>query len=385
MAMSSACGVCWLMTAGCLLTGALSIVKLLTKTGWPELTIQAGGYMVSCFGVAMRLAIEGKGRPPKGEGRWAWSAGLFMSMSMVICILSVKLGTPIGDLSSLVSINVVLSALLGRLLLGDPLRWCHAVSAFCAFSGALLISRPSILFGRPEVGATHTPDTAWLGYFLGPIAGFFDACTIISLRKCSSTSEWQIALVYYSQAAILLMLLMLVPGLEAHPLAKLEAAPAQAAMWIAAITAFDLPSMVIYGMAAKALPAALSATVDTASRMVLGFVADFLLFGEELHFLTCTGAGLMLLAVAVNAMVREQPLEAHLESNPPSTAQHESQDMEDDIASVASFAASEFVDVEPSARRNLGRIAQQLRLRFQQSKLGNAALGPVQTLGAASA
>jgi len=340
--------------------------------------------MMSCFGVSAYLAIEGKGWPPKGEGRWALSAGFFMSLSMVILILSVKLGTPIGDLSSLVSINVVISALLGRLLLGDPLRWCHAVSAFCAFSGALLISRPTMLFGRPEVGATHTPDTAWLGYLLGPIAGVFDACSIISFRKCYSTSEWQVAVAYYSQAAILLMLLMLVPGLEAHPLTKIQASPAQAAMWVAAITAWDMPAMVIYGMAAKALPAAWTATVDTASRMVLGFVADILLFGEELHFLTCTGAGLMLLAVAVNAMVREQPVEAHSESNP-STAQHESQDMEDDIASVASFAASEFVDVEPSARRNLGSIAQQLRLRLQQSKLGNTALGPVQTLGAASA
>jgi len=259
----------------------------------------------------------------------------------------------------------------------------------------LLISRPSFLFQshqQEEIPQTpHAHSAAWLGYLLGPIAGFFDACAIISARKCPSTSEWQVALSYYSQAAILLVILTQVPTLEAEPMARIKESPAEAAMWIGVITVWDLPSMVIYAMAAQALPAALSATVDTASRMVLGFMADILIFGGQLHGLTCTGAFLMLLAVGVTAMVREQPpLEddgKHPErSNPNSnTNEHNSPAADfDDVASVASFAASEFVDIEPSTRRNLGSIAQQLRLRFQ-GKVGRAAsLGPVQTLGAAS-
>mmetsp|Transcript_73384 Transcript_73384/g.129480 ORF Transcript_73384/g.129480 Transcript_73384/m.129480 type:complete len:384 (-) Transcript_73384:207-1358(-) len=379
MAMSYACGVCWMMTTGFCLTAALTVVRFLTRAGWPELTIQAGGYIMSCFAVAAYLIVSRKSGPPEGEKRWMLSAGFFMALSMVMLVTSVKLGTPIGDMSSLVSINVVASALLGRLLLGDPLRWVHGVSALCSLVGALLVSRPTILFGQ-EIQAADTPNTAWLGYLLGPIAGLFDACAIISARKCPSTSEWQIALSYYSQAAILLVILTQVPALEAHPMAKIQASPAEAAMWVGILTVWDLPSMVIYAMAAQALPAALSATVDTASRMVLGFVADVLLFGGELHVLTCTGAVLMLLAVAMTAMVREEQQE-HPQSNP-SNQQGSAETAEDDVASVASFAASEFVDVEPS-KRDLGVIARQLRLRF--SKFGKELLlGPVQTFGALS-
>jgi len=334
---------------------------------------------VSCLFVAAYLIVNRKGEPPKGEKRWTLSAGLFMAMSMVLLITSVKLGTPIGDMSSLVSINVVVSALLGRLLLGDPLRWVHAVSALCSLVGALLISRPTILFGR-ESEAGNIPNTAWLGYLVGPVAGFFDACAIISARKCSSTSEWQVALSYYAQAAFLLVILTQVPALEAHPVAKIQASPAEAAMWVGLITVWDLPSMVIYAMAVQALPAALSATVDTTSRIVLGFVADVLLFGGQLHVLTCTGAVLLLFAVAVTAMVREEPLESNRRSDQQGSTETVA---EDDVASVASFAASEFVDVEPS-KRDLGGIAQQLRLRFQ-SKLGKEMpSGVAQTLGALS-
>jgi len=376
------------MTTGFCFTGALSVVKFLTQAGWPELTIQAGGYALSCFFVAAYLLATRISAPPEGEKRWTMSAGFFITMSMVTLILSIKLGAPIGDLSALVSINVVMSALLGRLLLGDPLRWVHAVSALCSLSGALLISRPTMLFGRPEE-APETSDTAWLGYVLGPVAGLFDACAIISARKCPSTSEWQVAVSYYAQASVLLILLIQVPGLEPHPVEKIQASPAEAAMWVGILTAWDLPSMVIYAMAAKALPAALSATVDTASRMVLGYVADVLLFGGRLQGLTCVGGILMLFAVAMTAMVRQQPQSAsdhqvEMESTS-TTDQQGSHDTDlDDIASVASFAASEFVDVEPSARRNLGKIARQLRLRFQQSNISKAASIGATTLGATS-
>lgn len=370
------------MTTGFCLTAALTIVRFLTQAGWPELTIQAGGYIMSCFAVAAYLIVSRTARPPEGEKRWTLSAGFFMAMSMVMLITSVKLGTPIGDMSSLVSINVVISALLGRLLLGDPLRWVHVVSALCSVLGALLISRPTILFGR-QIEAADTPNTAWLGYLLGPIAGLFDACCIISARKCPSTSEWHIALSYYSQAAIMLAILTQVPALEAHPVAKIQASPAEAAMWVGILTVWDLPGMLIYAMAAQALPAALTATIDTSSRIVLGFVADVLLFGGQLHVLTCTGAILMLLAVAVTAMVRAEPQEPS-ESNPSNDQQGSDKTVsEDDVASVASFAASEFVDVEPS-KRDLGGIARQLRLRFHSRFGKEVPLGPVQTFGVLS-
>jgi len=371
-----------MMAAGFCLTASLSIVRFLTLAGWPELTILAGGYVMSCFAVGAYLIVSQKARSPEGQKRWTLSAGFFMAMGMVTVITSVKLGTPIGDMSSLVSINVVISALLGRILLGDALRWVHAVSVLCSLVGALLISRPTILFGR-ELQVADTPNTAWLGYLLGPIAGFFEACAIISARKCPSASEWQIAFTYYSQAAILLAILTQVPALEAHPVAKIQASPTEAAMWVSILTAFDLPSMVIYAMAAQALPAALSATVDTASRIVLGFVADVLLFGGQLHVLTCTGTVLMLLAVAVTAVVREVPQEPS-ESNPSNHQQSSAETLaEEDVASVASFAASEFVDVEPS-KRDLGGIARQLRLRFQGKLRKEIPLGPVQTFGVLS-
>ncbi|CAE8635531.1 unnamed protein product [Polarella glacialis] len=293
-----------------------------------------------------------------------------MSISMTLMFLSVLLGSNLGDVSALVSINVVVAALLGRIFLKEALRWVHLVSVAASLLGALLISRPEALFGKSAQESIEGGSLAWLGYVFGPIAGFFDACSLICARKCQNSSEWHVAFAYYGQSCILLILLMFVPlGLplgQLKSVAAVMAAPWEAIGWLALLTAVDIPNMVLFASGAKILPAAISATTDAATRIVCGYLASVLLFDGRMDELRWAGSGLMLASVLVMAAVREQPEEKpHVEMTEQTTPGCEENgsgaveimgdDGNDDaissIGSVASFAASEFIDLEPSQRR----------------------------------
>jgi len=372
---------CGFMTAG------MSAVKVLTHTGWPELIMQSIGYACSSIMIGAYLLVRGPCRPPKGELRWVIRAGGFMSLSTVLLIVCMAVGTPIGDVSSLVSINVVMAALLGRVFLGERLQWTHLVSALCSITGALLIASPQALFGGAPVRSSAATSagtgvgTIWVGYVLAPIAGVLDACVLISARKCPGASEWHIALSYYSQACLVLTTLAFAPGLMPHQEspAKLAAAPGETVAWLALLTAVDLPSMLLFTAGAMSLPAAVSATVDTGGRIVLGFLADVLFFHSTVEPLTAAGATLMLLSVTSMAMLRQQPSQASPGSDDveqtargasaddqPGAAREQEEEVED-ISSVASFAATEFVDVDPRSR-DVRAVVQQLRSRLQRQR-----------------
>jgi len=343
-----------------------------------------------------------------------------MALSIICCIVCMTVGTPIGEVSSLVSINVVLAALLGRIFLGEPLRWVHFFSAALSLTGALLIARPRVLFGAPggeTAVADSAADLAWIGYVLAPIAGLLDACTLISVRKCPGASEWHIAFSFYSQSCLLLVALAFVK--QESP-SKLEATPGEAAAWMALLGGIDLPGMLLFTLAAMCLPAAMSATMDTTGRIVLGFLADVLFFHRPLELLPGTGALLMLIGVGSMALVRErspaagaaadveQPSKAKaaevagdaeqqtvdsetgetaVDAEQAAEAEAEAQvneprgeEQADILSDVASFAAAEFIDVEPRSRLlRLRAAAHQLRLRSQQrlSKPAASAVGVV--------
>jgi len=356
------------------------MVKVMKNFGWPELVVQSGGQGLSALGVAIFIYARGLGLPPKGQRRWVAACGLFMAASVVCSIMAMDVGAPLGDVSALVSINVVMAALLGRVLLGETLRGVHAVSVLCSVVGAVLIARPEAIFGRRET--VDSPlGNAWVGYVLAPIGGFFDACTLICARKCQGASEWHIAFAYYFQGFVFLAALIATPGIQPEPFAKPMAAPMEAVGWLAAMASIDMPSMVLYSRGAMALPAALSATVDTAGRMVLGFVVDWLLFGKVLGAFTATGAALMLLGVVAMALVRERPNDrpedAERGAAGPEVSQVSAEHVEeqDDVSSVASFAATEFVDLEPRAR-NLRPIVQRLRWRWSRRASASPADAP---------
>eukprot|EP00933_Yihiella_yeosuensis_P021789 TRINITY_DN17191_c3_g1_i1.p1 TRINITY_DN17191_c3_g1~~TRINITY_DN17191_c3_g1_i1.p1 ORF type:complete len:417 (-),score=55.12 TRINITY_DN17191_c3_g1_i1:120-1370(-) len=398
VALSYVTSIFCMVLGGALLTGGLSALRVLTHLGWPEFAMQSAGYTLSTACTAIYLYFSGIGFPvvPR-EGKWILGSGLSMALSMVLLIVSVWLGAPLGDISALVSINVVLAALLGRLFLGESLRCVHFFSSLGSFAGALLISRPAVIFGN-DSSASIDDDTgngyAWLAYALAPVAGFLDACMLICARKCPNASEWHIAFAYYGIASVALPVtaaILLESDTEGYqPYLKVAEYPYQSLGWLIALVALELPQMALFVMGAKRLPAAVSATVDVTSRIVFGYVAQVLFFGGTMAPLTMLGAGLMLGSVVIMAAVREKmptssQTPSHVksgngveEATPPEEAVAPDGELESDsenimVPSFVSFVASEFVDVEPRTQY-LQRFARELRKRLRRPKAAQVEL-----------
>jgi len=164
---------------------------------------------------------------------------------------------------------------------------------------------------------------------------------------------------------------LLLGGFDFAPWAT---SPAEASIWLSAITITGSIAFLLFVEAAQKCPAAVSATVDTATRMTSGYAAQLLLFGAALTTETAVGAGLMLGSVACMALVRaepEQPEDGRTAEAEVEAAGGEGTAPELDLlseGSLASFAASEFART-PSRRPAL--------------RLRRASTQPAQVLGAA--
>lgn len=147
--------------------------------------------------------------------------------------------------------------------------------------------------------------------------------------------------------------------------------PWKCAGFLTLLVAIDLPVMLLYSTAARLCPAAVSATIDIALRIIAGYAIEIGFFGSSPEPTTLIGVASMILGVVVMAAMREQThsntsdVESSAMQNPApvhSCSPKDPAPTSDDtasVASLASFAASEFVDVEPKK----GRF-----LRFRSSK-----------------
>merc|ERR1712232_732749 len=95
--------------------------------------------------------------------------------------LSVRAGTPLGDVATFTSINMVIAAFLGRVFLGEALWFVHVIALFSSFGGAVLISKPVFIFGG--AGGADNGWAASVGYLLALAAGFSQAAQFVCSRK----------------------------------------------------------------------------------------------------------------------------------------------------------------------------------------------------------
>jgi len=218
-------------------------------------------------------------------------------------LLAVKLGTPIGDVSALASINVAISAFFGFLFLGEKLQRLHYLATIFSMVGAFLIAKPSFIFGADP----NDDDTAyaWLGYILAPLSGLLDACVLVFSRKAPEAPTTYTAGFYYIQICIVLMLLPLATARVVVPerWSLIAANPGASIGWISLLSAIDMPSLCLFMIAARRCPAAVSATISVGARMVSGYFVQVIFFGDKLEPLTVTGAVLMLAGVVAMALI----------------------------------------------------------------------------------
>lgn len=329
-----------------LLNVQLAMLAILAKAGWPDWTLLgiSTAIMMLCF--AVWAGVSRPALPEKGASKWVLLSGLFFVGSFVLMIVAVRMGVPLGDFAALNSANVVFAAFIGRVFLRESLRWGHLVAVACTVGGAVLIAQPELLFGSSETSTANG-----LGYAIAVVSGLCDACIYISVRKAGDTSPWWINLSFTAQAG--LVLLCTAPMVDGFPLQRLMSTPLVTLGVLALYTCIGMTSLVMFTMASQWCPAAISATVDTATRMVVGYAMQVLFFGASLNLPTVLGAALMFCSVGamtVMQMVADSSSTEATESAASTNASEDNSkvdkgaaDEESDTDSLASFIACEFM------------------------------------------
>jgi len=347
-----------------LLNACGAMLVLVYEGGWPEKVLYSASSALSASLMLLGMLALKLQWPQRGERKWVFLAGTCWAASMISYIVALVVGTPIGDFFAMLSVNVVIAAFLGRIILGEPLRWIHMACTMFVVGGALLISKPSAMFGQSSSAVPV------VGYLLPVVAGFFDAMILICSRKSANASPWFHSLSTQVQQAVIFLILTQAPFLERSNFRILQSRPAEALGWIMAILLIDSLNIILYCTAAQWCPAGLSATVNNTANMVVGYMVQVLFFAAPLEPLSMIGAVLMLLSVVGMGLAREAApaspaMDVSADALPPQEAGGrpkavaelaEEKSLEEQ--GTTAFAAAEFIDEAPSLRRRGFQSAQ---------------------------
>lgn len=340
MLSSGLVGVLCMASSGIGMNALLTVQKIIIQKGWSDITLLTLTCLLGVGGQVLWLPFSTAKFPLKSDLKWIGFVGFFSAGSTMLMIFSVQVGMPLGDFAALNSTNVVFAAFLGRLFLGEPLRWPHGSAVLFSIGGALLISRPRAIFGSEGGAEGGSADVVWVGYILALMSGFCDACIYVSSRKAGHVSQLFIIMSILLQFGLANFVSCL--AFDAWDFRPWTDNSAEAVGWFAALFASGAFTAVLFTAAAQMCPAAVSATVDTATRMVSGYCLQALLFGAAINTLTICGSLLMFSGVVLVAVFGSPAAESPAPSDPegppsdygPLTT-----------ASLASFAASEFTGV----------------------------------------
>eukprot|EP00929_Paragymnodinium_shiwhaense_P034993 TRINITY_DN18979_c0_g1_i1.p1 TRINITY_DN18979_c0_g1~~TRINITY_DN18979_c0_g1_i1.p1 ORF type:complete len:389 (+),score=58.61 TRINITY_DN18979_c0_g1_i1:138-1304(+) len=334
-------GILLMFVAGFISISRLVLSKTMQSVGLPYYNILSMSFALAFSVFALLAGLLKAPCPERKSLKWILMVGIAANGRFASLIVAVQLGAPTGDVAAVSSVNTVFAALLGRIVLGEPLQLSHIVSALCCMIGGVLIAKPVFLFGA---SSSSVPSTA---YLMAVLSGFCAAVIAISARKAGDESPWflnmcQSGLGCLVFAALPFTSLANEPDVVSVLQNNLDVATAS-------ILANFLMSVIGIGcttLAGMLCPAAVTATVGVSSCITLGYMADVLIFGMNIDALSCCGAALMLSSVLVMACTRKPSGEGsspvHLESAEAGQAAAKPTD-DDETNSLASFIATEFV------------------------------------------
>mmetsp|Transcript_26231 Transcript_26231/g.47930 ORF Transcript_26231/g.47930 Transcript_26231/m.47930 type:complete len:385 (+) Transcript_26231:42-1196(+) len=359
-----------------LLAGVLDSFLVITgsfakEMQWPYFRLMAASAGVVFASSGALTLVWHCPLPDMQQFKWLLLRGGFGALTFVLMISSVRLGASAGDAAAMASINTVVAALLGRLLLAEKLQLVHGLAVTCSIAGSLLICRPGFLFG--------TPNPAFAGYLVAAASGFMQACVFISARKLNGTPVQLLNMSPAGFCVIAFGLLPSTPLLEDFSLQPVWDHPLLGLSIVAAYAALLASGIVTYSVAGMWCPAAVSATMTTGSKMLSGYLAQTLLFAQSPEVITLFGAVLMLAAVVIMAAARSVGQEAPGEgeqteaATSPGTAKQE-QGEEEETESLASFIAAEFVAPEGGLRQRHANAKKKIAWGPEPEVLGTSAV-----------
>lgn len=337
----------FMVLSGLLQALDLALCKAISNWGYPLFFVIGISSGIIALGIACILFFTHAQPPNLQQGKWVVLRGVFSSLENLLVLIALSEGTPIGDIASLTSINVVIAAVLGRTLLNEPLGYSSLVAASLSLSGAALISKPMFLFGNADaVGIS------WMGYVLAAVAGFLQACKFIAARKAASVSVYWHVLGIMTNWAFLFTMVSQTNMFRNSPTTALTNSPVEATGILCSMVTIHVIIALLLGAGAKWCPVATSTTLNIASMMVCGYLVETLFFGLMPQLLTIIGSILMLSSVITMAAARTmQPSRTSAEQEEVVSVGDASDavevDLMEDIQSLTSFIAQEFVEVLP--------------------------------------
>lgn len=330
---------CYFATAQ---NAVLLISKLLMKEGWPFYRMTAAAFFLSASSFFFVLLVKRQPLPETSDRIWVVLRGMCGAFNFIFQVLAVKSGIPLGDLSTFTSVNMVIAAFLGRIFLGEALRFVHFIALCSSLAGATLIAKPSFIFG-----SSGSTGASGVGYLFALSAGFIQAALFICARKSQGSSVLHHSLSSQSMACVAVLIASFTPMVDDASLVAALDSPGEIAFWIALLFTCMLTGTLSMSNAAKLCPAAVSAMMCTATMMIIGYVAQILFLGVTPETSTIGGACLMFLGVVSMVVARaassgpaaEVPQDQQVveDASSPDTAADD-----DEAESLASFVSSEF-------------------------------------------
>jgi len=327
----------------------MTLCSLVQEWQIPYYRLSGSAEIVMAAGLAITILKNDElAKVQAHEWKWIVMRGAFGSATAVFAWAAVAEGAPVGDASSLGSVNVVVAALLGRAFLGEPLSLFHILALLCSIVGTVLVTKPEAIMGAATGGSPV--NTAWLGHALALASGLSSGGLFIASRKSQGISPLVMSFSVSLQMGLSLWIVTSIGLVEDGPLEPLLADPAKGLGLFLSFALLLGVCIYTISVGSQLCPAAASSTIFTSVSMVLGYVAQSIIHHQHPDDLTKLGAALMLLAVALIAGARwwqskaasarelEEPLMAEDGGNVSEVVPA----AEEGTETLASFIAAEF-------------------------------------------
>lgn len=341
------CGMLLMILAAAGSSVCMALCSLVPLWHIPYYRLSGTAELVMAAGLAIAIVVKGElFRLRAHEWKWVFLRGAFGSASALLAWAAVAEGAPLGDASALGSVNVVVAALLGLLLLGEPLSSLHILALIFSLAGAVLVSKPEAIFGTTN--AVGNP--AWFGHALALGSGLSSGGLFIASRKSQGISPLVMTFSVLFQEGLSCWFISWIGLVEDGPFEQLLMNPLVGVAWFWGLLMLMATCVCAISLGSQMCPAVASSTIFTSVSMSLGYVAQSVIHHQQPEVLTGAGALLMLMAVALIAAARRWqsgPVSAR-EFEDLLLSEEEDEAAEDDliadsqVESLVSFIAAEF-------------------------------------------
>eukprot|EP00425_Heterocapsa_triquetra_P039477 CAMPEP_0195066330 /NCGR_PEP_ID=MMETSP0448-20130528/11712_1 /TAXON_ID=66468 /ORGANISM="Heterocapsa triquestra, Strain CCMP 448" /LENGTH=422 /DNA_ID=CAMNT_0040097565 /DNA_START=69 /DNA_END=1338 /DNA_ORIENTATION=- len=351
MASSEVMGMCIMAICGALLAMMVALSQVAESFGQSFFLLYGTANLIVGAGLWSICWARGDlASMPRRCWKWVAVRGLCGASVCMLDLMSVTFGAPLGDKSALMSINVVVSALIGRAVLGEQLRFLHGVGLTLSVVGAVTIAKPTALLGLEEVPG----GVPWLGYGMALLAGFVAGGTFIAARKAQDINPMVLTAAVSTMEGIAAWIVPHCGLVDGPPMRNMFENPVEATLLLLVLLVLGLTSSGSLSVGAQLCPAAASSTILMATSMTVSYVAQATIQHEAPNVLSLTAAGLTMAGVSVMAFARwlYSPAKPACAGDVETTGTALSAVLEgdeDDTESLASFVAKEFSGLSPNA------------------------------------